>query len=91
MSESSLAFTAGLLGAFIDLLRTLDAKGVLPRAEIQAEFAASLAAVPEAERGQPKHAVLRFLVDGLGHAPPAPPARPEWLRGVIDGAGQTKS
>lgn len=87
MRDSSLTFSSGLLGAFIDLLRALDAKGVLPRAEIQAAFAASLAAVPEAERDHPKHAVLRFLVDGLDPKP-EPPSQPGWLRGVIDGGDE---
>lgn len=79
---------AGLLGVFIDLLRALDAKGVLPREEVCAAFRDSLDAVPADERDHPRHAVLRFLLDGL--APPAP-SRPAWLRGVIDGGEPDKA
>lgn len=91
MSDSSLTFASGILGAFIDLLRVLDAKGVLPRREIQAAFAASLAAVPDAERDLPKHAVLRFLAEGLDNRDGPPPERPNWLRGVIDGSEKSEN
>lgn len=91
MSDSSLTFASGLLGAFIDLLRVLDAKGVLPRHEIQSAFAASLAAVPDAERDHPKHAVLRFLAEGLDDKDASAPERPNWLRGVIDGSDKSEN
>jgi hypothetical protein len=90
MRDSHIDFATGLLGVFVDLLRALDAKGVLPAAEARAAFKQSFDAVPEEERDHPKHAVLRFLIDGLGekeaaNEDPAQPApRPGWLRGVID-------
>ena len=87
MRDSHIDFATGLLGVFVDLLRALDAKGVLPADEARAAFKQAFDAIPAEERDHPKHAVLRFLIDGLGEKdadPAQPAARPDWLRGVID-------
>ena len=83
--NDSAALTAGLLAVFIDVLRVLDRKGVLPKEELYAALTESLAAGPDGEINHPKHAVLRFLVEGLDPGPKSPtPPRRDHLR-VIEG------